>query len=82
MGSERVGREGVTKHNTIPSKSIPTVQMERFHSLLWLNNNTPLCVCVLVSFIHLSIDGHLGGLVYNLDYYKYAKINMGVDMSF
>ena len=61
MRLKRVGREWVTKHSTIPSKSIPTVHMERFQSLLWLNNDTPLCVrvCVLVSSIHLSIDGHL-----------------------
>ena len=30
-----------------------------FHSFLWLSS-IPLCVCVPIFFIHLSVDGQLG----------------------
>ena len=54
------------------------LQVATFYSFLWLNS-IPLCVCVCVSIISSSVNGHLGCiriLVNN------ASVNIGAYMSF
>ena len=54
--------------------------MTVFHSFLWLNN-IPLNMCTTTSFIHSSVDGHLG-CFHVTPIVDSAAMNIGMPMSF
>ena len=72
---------GLTSVSMIISEFISMLlQVALFCSLLWLSN-TPLYKCTTSSFMHSSVDGHLG-CFHVLVFVSSAAVNIGVHVSF